>query len=56
MVSSALCPAVNILGSQNVYGRAEGITDHYWPWAVFYTLIPKRMAAVITAEGKDTKH
>ena len=24
MVSSTLCPAVHILGSQNVYGRAEG--------------------------------
>ena len=35
MVSSTLCPAVNILGSQNLYGRAEGIADHYWPWAVF---------------------
>merc|ERR1712055_95655 len=30
------CPAVHILGSQNVYSRAEGIADHYWPWAVFY--------------------
>ena len=38
MVSSTLCPAVHILGSQNVYGRAEGIADHYWPWAVFSTL------------------
>ena len=36
MVSSTLCPAVHILGSQNVYGRAEGITDHYWPWADFF--------------------
>ena len=36
MVSSTLCPAVHILGSQNVYARAEGIADHYWPWAVFY--------------------
>ena len=36
MVSSTLCSAVHILGSQNVYGRAEGIADHYWPWAVFY--------------------
>ena len=36
MVSSTLCPAVHILGSQNVYGRAEGIADHYWPWAVFF--------------------
>ena len=35
MVSSTLCPAVHILGSQNVYGRVEGIADHYWPWAVF---------------------
>ena len=25
MVSSTLCPAVHILGSQNVYSRAEGI-------------------------------
>ena len=24
-----------IIGSQNVYSRAEGIADHYWPWAVF---------------------
>ena len=39
MVSSTLCPAVHILGSQNVYGRAEGIADHYWPWAVFYCLL-----------------
>ena len=35
MVSSTLCPAVHILGSQNLYGREEGIADHYWPWAVF---------------------
>ena len=38
MVSTALCPAVHILGSQNVYGRAEGIADHYWLWAVFLML------------------
>ena len=31
-----LCPAVHILGYQNVYGRTEDIADHYWPWAVFY--------------------
>ncbi len=36
MVRSTLCPAVHILGSQNMYGRAEGIADHYWPWAVFF--------------------
>ena len=35
MVSSTLFPAVHILGSQNVYSRAEGIADHYWPWTVF---------------------
>ncbi len=35
MVSSTLCPAVHISDSQNVYCRAEGIADHYWPWAVF---------------------
>ena len=39
MVSSTLCPAVHILGSQNVYGRAEGIADHYWPWAVFLKIL-----------------
>ena len=39
MVSSTLCPAVHILGSQNVYGRAEGIADHYWPWAVFFSIL-----------------
>ena len=36
MVSSTLCPAVHILGSQNVYSIAEGNADHYWPWAVFW--------------------
>ena len=30
-----LGPAVHILGSQNVYSRAEGFADHYWSWAVF---------------------
>ena len=39
MVSSTLCPAVHILGSQNVYDRAEGIADHYWPWAVFFKIL-----------------
>ena len=38
MVSSTLCPAVHILGSQNVYSRAEGIAVHYWPWADFSTM------------------
>ena len=40
MVSSTLCPAVHILGSQNVYSRAESIADHYWPWAVFLPYQP----------------
>ena len=35
MISSTLCPAVHILGFQNLYSRAEGIADHHWPWAVF---------------------
>ena len=26
----------HILGFQNVYNRAEGIADCYWPWAVFF--------------------
>ena len=28
----------HILGSQNVYSRAEGIADRYWSWAVFFYL------------------
>ena len=40
MVSSTLCLAVHTLGSQNVYGRAEGIADHYWPWAVVFLCSP----------------
>ena len=49
MVSSTLFPAVHILGSQNVYSRAEGIADHYWPWAVFYKLLPNRDLGVVGA-------
>ena len=40
MVSSTLWPAVNILGSLNVYSMGKGIADHYWPWAVFFFLSP----------------
>ena len=40
MVSSTLYPAVHILGSQNVYSRAAGIADHYWPWVVFFPHYP----------------
>ena len=39
MVGNTLCPAGHILGSQNMYGRAEGIADHYWPWAAFFYLM-----------------
>ena len=48
MVSNTLCPAVHIFGSQNVYGRAEGIADHYWPWAVFSSsyLLPSSCPAL----------
>ena len=38
MVSNTLCPAVYILGSQNVYSRAEVIADHYWPLPIFLLL------------------
>ena len=34
MVSRILYYAVVTLCSQNVYGRAECIDNHYWPWAV----------------------
>ena len=49
MVSSTLCPAVHIIGSQNVYGRAEGIADHYWPWAVFLLY----SQALLTAQNQQ---
>ena len=39
MVSSTLCPAVNISGSLNVYSREKGIAEHYWSRAVFYHLL-----------------
>ena len=40
MVSSTLCPAVHILGFQNVYSRAEGIADHYWPRTIILSIYP----------------
>ena len=39
MVSDTLCPAVHILGTLNVHGRAKGTADHYWPWAVFFKIL-----------------
>ena len=53
MVSSTLCPAVHILGSQNVYGRAEGIADHYWPWAVFYLVSDDILTALLRGQQTD---
>ena len=53
MVSSTLCPAVHILGSQNVYGRAEGIADHYWPWAVFCELRALILFWVLCVSGSE---
>ena len=37
MVSSTLCPAVHILGSQNVYGRAEGIAFFFLSVSVSFS-------------------
>jgi hypothetical protein len=28
---------INFSGSQNVYSRAEGIADHYWPRPIFFS-------------------
>ena len=40
MGSNTLCPAVHILGFQTLYSREEGISDHYWPWALFFLFPP----------------
>ena len=54
MVSSTLCPAVHILGFQNVSGRVEGIADHYWPWVVFFFgLLPKPLVGGGRGERTD---
>ena len=50
MVSRTLCPTVHILGSQNVYGRAEGIADHYRPWAVF---LSESSSSFLSASSKS---
>ncbi len=60
MVSSIICPAVHILGSTNMYNRAEGIADYYWPWAVFLGLRagraiePARRAIEIVGKAVET--
>ena len=41
MVSNNLCPAVHISDSLFVYSRTKGIAEHYWPRAVFLTLLPE---------------
>ena len=53
MVSSTLCPAVHILGSQNVYSRAEGIADHYWPWAVFFRCVLASLYKNVSVRPSD---
>ena len=50
MVSITLCPAVHILGSQNVYSRAEGIADHYWPWVSVISLF---LSSTLFPQGFD---
>ena len=40
MASNALSHAVQISGSLNVYSRAKGIADHYWPGAIFSSSSP----------------
>ena len=47
MLSNIICPAVHISGSQNVYSRAEGIGDHYWPRPVFLFLVRYASVPVI---------
>ena len=54
MVSSSLCAAVYILNSQNVYSRAEGIADHYCPWAVFSTIRGMDFVFVVVVFGVVT--
>ena len=51
---STLSPAVHISGSQNVYGRAEGIADHYWPWAVFLSSTENHGFCAANAKGTMT--
>ena len=55
MVSSTLYPAVHILGSQNVYSRAEGIADRVAaiPWSFEKTRpVPSRP---VPRDNKDSK-
>ena len=46
-----LCPAVHILGSQNVYSRAECIADYYWPRPVFSPFL-----CVGSGQSRPTSH
>ena len=38
-VSDTLCPAVHILGTRNVYSRAKGTADNYWPQVIFFSYL-----------------
>ena len=37
---------MHILSSQNVYSRAEGIADHYWPRAFFVRPLVRRSVGI----------
>ena len=56
MVSSNLFPAMQILGSQNVYSRAEDIADHYWPWAIFLVLVAQCITQTSTFTCPEPLH
>ena len=51
MVSDTLCAALHILRTWNVYSRAKGTTDHYWPRPVFFPYLNQSRAA----DPKGTK-
>ena len=36
IVSDTICPAMRIMRTRNIYSRAMGVADQYWPWAVFF--------------------
>ena len=45
---------MHILGSQSVYGRAEGIADNYWPWAVFLKMLKFRQGSGPKGDLQET--
>ena len=55
MVIAMVIAMTMILGSQNVCSRAEGIADHYWPWAIFFVpvrLSPRSLPAGVLADSE----